>query len=168
MLKYADFGLARDLFKPQFNEKRGAWDLPQYTRRVVTPYYRPPEVCLLFPCYDEKVDVWSTACVFAELFTKRPLFKGTSELDQMHCIFKTLLPNDQCLPTEEEWPGFREKFEEMYPNRSFPTLAGAGAGSFRNYIASLPQSEQTAVIDEELMSLMEFMLQICPKKRPTA
>ena len=107
VLKYADFGLARDLFKPQFNEKKGTWDLPQYTRRVVTPYYRPPEVCLLFPCYDEKVDIWSTACVFAELFTKRPLFKGTSELDQMHCIFKTLLPDDQCLPTEEDWPGFR-------------------------------------------------------------
>ena len=75
-------------------------DPVRYTKRVVTPYYRPPENCLLDPCYDEKVDVWSTACVFAELFTKRPLFKGTSELDQLHCIFKTLIPNDQSLPSE--------------------------------------------------------------------
>ena len=111
VLKYADFGLARDLFKPFYNEKTGKWDPVRYTKRVVTPYYRPPEVCLQEPCYDEKVDVWSTACVFAELFTKRPLFKGTSELDQLHCIFKILLPNDQSMPKEEEWPGFRALFD---------------------------------------------------------
>ena len=46
VLKYADFGLARDLFKPFYNEKTGKWDPVRYTKRVVTPYYRPPEVCL--------------------------------------------------------------------------------------------------------------------------
>ena len=27
---------------------------------------------------------------------------------------------------------------------------------------------QTAIIDDEVISLLEFMLEICPKKRPTA
>ena len=93
-LKYADFGLARELIKPQFNEQTGKMVPTRYTKRVVTPFYRPPEVCLLDPYYDERVDVWSTACVFAELFIKRPLFRGTSELDQLNVIFKTLLPDD--------------------------------------------------------------------------
>ena len=80
-LKFADFGLARDLIQPVFNEQTGKWQPVQYTKRVVTPFYRPPEVCLEEPHYDEKVDVWSTACVFAEILIRRPLFKGTSELD---------------------------------------------------------------------------------------
>ena len=80
-LKFADFGLARELFSKFFNEKTQKWQQPYYTQRVITPYYRPPEVCLSEPCYDAKVDVWSTACVFAELLIRRPLFIGTSELD---------------------------------------------------------------------------------------
>ena len=72
-LKFADFGLARDLLPAVMN--------PSYTRTVCTPYYRPPEVCLKDPHYDEKVDIWSTGCVFAEFFCRMPLFRGTSELD---------------------------------------------------------------------------------------
>ena len=53
----------------------------QYTRKVVTQFYRPPEVCLGDPQYNEKVDVWSAGCVLAELISRRPIFPGTSELD---------------------------------------------------------------------------------------
>ena len=110
-LKYADFGLARDLIAPTIDEKTGKKIYARYTKRVVTPFYRPPEVCLQDPFYDEKVDIWSTACVFADIVTKRPLFRGTSELDQLHCIFKTMLAGDHALPTEEEWPGFSALLE---------------------------------------------------------
>ena len=87
VLKYADFGLARDLVPEIVNEK-GQKQMYRYTKKVVTQYYRPPEVCLLDPCYTEKVDVWSAACVLAELISRRPLFPGTSELDQLPCIFR--------------------------------------------------------------------------------
>jgi len=46
VLKHADFGLARDLMPPFQNELNGKMMNPRYTRRVCTPYYRPPEVCL--------------------------------------------------------------------------------------------------------------------------
>ena len=98
----------------------------RYTKRVVTPFYRPPEVCILDPYYDERVDVWSTACVFAELFIKRPLFRGTSELDQLSVIFKTLLPDDQSMPSQADWPEFRTLFDQVYPNNSFPSLNECG------------------------------------------
>ena len=171
-VKFADYGLARDWHPPQFNEQVGKMSTPRYTKRVCTPYYRPPEICLLNSYYDQKVDVWSTACVFAELLTKRPLFRGQSELDQLHFIFKTLLPDDASLPTEEEWPGFRAQLDIVYPNNSFPTLSDAGRtpgfGSLRNYFSNLPSSPQTDVIDDEIISLLESMLQINPMKRPTA
>tara|TARA_B110000285_G_scaffold147827_1_gene165009 strand:+ start:183 stop:383 length:201 start_codon:yes stop_codon:yes gene_type:complete len=54
---------------------------------MVARWYRPPEL-ILGQQYDEKVDVWSLGCVFAELVyafspenkdqSKRYLFKGTS------------------------------------------------------------------------------------------
>ena len=48
-LKYADFGLARDLIAPTIDEKTGKTIYARYTKRVVTPFYRPPEVCLQDP-----------------------------------------------------------------------------------------------------------------------
>ena len=95
---------------------------PNYTKRVVTPYYRPPEICLLESHYDEKVDIWSTACVFAELLIRRQLFRGNSELDQLVCIMKTLLPTDESLPSREDWPEFRTQLDKVYPNNSFPSI----------------------------------------------
>ncbi len=46
VLKHADFGLARDLMPGMQNESTGKMMRPRYTRRVCTPYYRPPEVCV--------------------------------------------------------------------------------------------------------------------------
>lgn len=76
------------------------------------------------PHYDEKVDVWSTACVFAELLIRRPLFRGTSELDQLVTIMKTMCPNDESLPSREEWPEFRNLLDKVYP-QGFPSITEA-------------------------------------------
>ena len=74
-LKFADFGLARDWMP-----------LGHYTPRVVTRYYRSPENCLSESRYTQKVDVWSAACVFAEVVARAPLFPGRTELDQFVTI----------------------------------------------------------------------------------
>lgn len=57
--KLADFGLAR-VFYP--NNKNA-----QYTNRVVTLWYRAPELLLGSRNYSDTVDVWSLGCVFAEM-----------------------------------------------------------------------------------------------------
>lgn len=51
-------------------------------------WYRPPEIILLEPSYDDKVDIWSLGCIFSELayiwdnpeneVSDRYLFKGSS------------------------------------------------------------------------------------------
>ena len=36
--------------------------------------------------YSEKMDVWGFGCVLFELITKKPLFPGKDEMDQIHRI----------------------------------------------------------------------------------
>lgn len=56
------------------------------TSVVVTLWYRAPEVLLSQP-YHSAVDVWSSGCIIAEMFSKVALFPGQSEKDQLDKIF---------------------------------------------------------------------------------
>lgn len=56
-LKLADFGLAR------FYHKRRRSD---YTNRVITLWYRPPELLFGATVYGAEVDMWSAGCVFSQ------------------------------------------------------------------------------------------------------
>uniref|UniRef100_A0A8C6SZB3 Cyclin-dependent kinase 1 n=1 Tax=Neogobius melanostomus TaxID=47308 RepID=A0A8C6SZB3_9GOBI len=78
VIKLADFGLARAFGVP----------VRVYTHEVVTLWYRAPEVLLGSPRYSTPVDVWSTGTIFAELATKKALFHGDSEIDQLFRIFR--------------------------------------------------------------------------------
>jgi serine/threonine protein kinase len=89
-LKIADFGLARH-FTPTSKP---------LTIDVITRWYRAPEILLGCNTYNSSVDIWSVGCIVAEMFTKKPLFPGESEIDQLHKIFKIL-----GTPTVEVWPG---------------------------------------------------------------
>ena len=50
--------------------------------------------------YSTPVDLWSVGCIFAEMISKRTLFDGDSEQDQIRKIFRIM-----GTPTEEIWPG---------------------------------------------------------------
>lgn len=65
-MKLADFGLSR-LYSP------GEAKRP-YTNKVITLWYRPPELLLGEEEYGPAVDVWSCGCILGELFTKKPMF----------------------------------------------------------------------------------------------
>lgn len=77
-IKIADFGLALAFGIP----------IRPYTHEVVTLWYRSPEVLLGSQKYSTPVDIWSIACIFAEMITKVPLFHGDSEIDQLFRIFR--------------------------------------------------------------------------------
>ncbi|KAI1504757.1 kinase-like domain-containing protein [Biscogniauxia marginata] len=89
-LKLADFGLARAFGVP----------LRTYTHEVVTLWYRAPEILLGGRQYSTGVDMWSVGCIFAEMCTRKPLFPGDSEIDQIFKTFRLL-----GTPTEDIWPG---------------------------------------------------------------
>ncbi|KFM23775.1 Cyclin-dependent kinase B1-1 [Auxenochlorella protothecoides] len=90
LLKVADLGLGRAFSIP----------IKCYTHEIVTLWYRAPEVLLGISCYAPAVDMWSVACIFAELVRKQAIFPGDSELQQLLHIFKLL-----GTPSEATWPG---------------------------------------------------------------
>src|SRR5690606_18330183 len=65
ILKLADFGLA------SFYAKRHQLD---YTNRVVTIWYRSPELLLGETRYGPACDIWSAACVMMEIFARNAVF----------------------------------------------------------------------------------------------
>jgi len=96
-LKLADFGLARVMTHKQTN----------YTNRVITLWYRPPELLLGSKQYDFSVDVWSAGCILGELLNGRALFPFDSENKVFTAICQMLggLPtNEQPSPQHLYWP----------------------------------------------------------------
>ncbi|ORY71218.1 kinase-like domain-containing protein [Pseudomassariella vexata] len=129
ILKIADFGLAR------FYAKRHQLD---YTNRVITIWYRSPELLLGETQYTAAVDVWSAACVLVEIFTRHAIFPGDgTEMSQLERIYAILgTPNKAEWPdvVKMEWfellrPGYRkpnvfaEKYKERVPASAFELLA---------------------------------------------
>ncbi|GAX78052.1 hypothetical protein CEUSTIGMA_g5494.t1 [Chlamydomonas eustigma] len=64
---------------------------------IQSRFYRAPEVMLGLP-YSLPIDMWSFACILAELHTGSPLFPGEDELDQFQCIMELLnIPSAELL-----------------------------------------------------------------------
>ncbi|GAA5985366.1 hypothetical protein JCM11641_006378 [Rhodosporidiobolus odoratus] len=93
-LKIADFGLARF-----FQRNRGN----DYTNRVITQWYKPPELLFGATVYGEAVDMWSAGCIFLELFARRPVFQGQDEIHQLEVIFRVT-----GTPNVKFWPGLHD------------------------------------------------------------
>ena len=81
VLKIADFGLAREFRKA---------NTTHLTTKVVTRWYRAPELLLNITKYTEAIDIWSIGCFLCELFIGSPAFPGKSDLDQLPSIFLKL------------------------------------------------------------------------------
>lgn len=52
--------------------------------------YRAPEVLLRSTSYNSPIDQWAVGCIMAELYTLRPLFPGSSEVDTIFKICQVL------------------------------------------------------------------------------
>ncbi|KAJ2479277.1 MAPK protein hog1 [Coemansia sp. RSA 2131] len=136
-LKICDFGLAR------------VQD-PQMTGYVSTRYYRAPEIMLTWQKYDVAVDIWSTGCIFAEMFEGTPLFPGKDHVDQFSIITELLgTPPDDVIQTIGSENTLR--FVQMLPRRE-----------------PVPFSTRFPNIDPLAIDLLEKMLVFDPRKRITA
>ncbi|KAI9812961.1 MAG: kinase subunit of RNA polymerase II carboxy-terminal domain kinase I [Phylliscum demangeonii] len=141
-LKLADFGLAR------FFAKRRQLD---YTNRVITIWYRSPELLLGETQYGPAVDMWSAACVLIEIFTKHAIFPGDGgEINQLDKIYHVL-----GTPTRHEWPAIVELawYELLRPSERKP-----------NVFAQKYKERLTPAAFELLCALFQYD----PVKRPSA
>lgn len=139
ILKLGDFGLANII-----NSK----NKQSLTSRVVTLWYRPPELLMGSTSYGVSVDLWSVGCVFAELFLKKPILKGRTEVEQLHKIFKL------CgSPPEEYWRKSKLPHATMFkPQHPYES-------SLRERCKDIP----TTALD-----LIETFLSVEPYQRGTA
>ena len=71
VLKIGDFGLAT-FFQPDQKQP--------LTSRVVTLWYRAPELLLGATEYGVAIDLWSAGCILAELFVGKPIMPGRTEV----------------------------------------------------------------------------------------
>lgn len=81
-MKVADFGLARSL------DTRDPDQQPLLTDYVATRWYRAPEILLGSNKYTKGVDMWSMGCILAELLLGKPVFPGTSTLNQLDRVME--------------------------------------------------------------------------------
>jgi serine/threonine protein kinase len=139
-IKICDFGLARTFTLP----------LRNYTREIVTLWYRPPEILLAAKAatYSVVVDIWSTGCIIAEMFLKRAIFAGDSEIDQLFRIFQVLgTPNEETWPGVSSMPGYSSSFPSWKPKSLGEVLRGG---------------------DPSMIDLISKMLVYDPRKRISA
>ena len=116
ILQIADFGLARpyDEDPPQRGQGGGVAQR-DYTTLVVTRWYRPPEVLLQLRKYTTAIDMWGVGCVFGEMFKRRPILAGKSDLNQLQKIFDLVgSPTEQNMPGWSELPGFKKEGVTSY------------------------------------------------------
>ncbi|PKA49764.1 putative serine/threonine-protein kinase [Apostasia shenzhenica] len=139
LLKIADFGLA--------NYTHPGHKQP-LTSRVVTLWYRPPELLLGSTDYGASIDLWSVGCVFAEMFVKKPILQGRTEVEQLHKIFKL------CgSPTDEYWK------KSKLPHATIFKPHSPYESRIQETFRSLPQSA---------LKLLEILLSVEPHRRSTA
>jgi len=136
-VKLADFGLARV-----------ADNSGRYTNTVVTLWYRAPELLLGTQKYDDKIDVWSAGCVFAEMLRNgKGLFRGATVPDQLTQIY-----NICGTPDANDWPEARMLSFYTDPTPKRPR--------------KLPSMFSST--DYEAVKLLDMCLQLNPKKRCSA
>ncbi|XVF49546.1 hypothetical protein PTKIN_Ptkin04bG0021400 [Pterospermum kingtungense] len=139
VLKIADFGLAT-FYDPEQKKL--------LTSRVVTLWYRPPELLLGATYYGIGVDLWSAGCILAELLSGKPILPGRTEVEQLHKIFKL------CgSPSEEYWKKSKLPNATLFkPQQPYKRCV---AETFKNFPASS-------------LPLIETLLSIDPEERSTA
>ena len=94
-LKLADFGLARLYGSPA----------KPLTPKVVTLWYRAPELLLGADIYGPEVDLWAAGCILGELVVHAPLMPGKDEVDPEPAQARESLPRVCASPGQV--PGHR-------------------------------------------------------------
>ncbi|KAL6260367.1 hypothetical protein P5V15_007897 [Pogonomyrmex californicus] len=147
--KIADFGLARSV--TQIGEGDGeAGSDPTLTDYVATRWYRAPEILIASKRYTKGIDMWSLGCIFGEMLLGKPLFPGSSTINQVERIMATLPP-----PTDKDLmsvsAGYGSNLLEKTPNGPRRTLKDL-----------LPE------VSEKALDLISNLIVFNPSQRLTA
>lgn len=144
-VKVCDFGLARSSVQANDNSQN-----PVLTDYVATRWYRAPEILLGSTSYTKGVDLWSVGCITGELLSAKPIFPGTSTMNQLDRIMEVT-----GRPTPEDVDAIKSPFAATM-------------------LESLPMSrprplnEMFPTASVEALDLLRLCLQFNPSKRISA
>jgi mitogen-activated protein kinase 15 len=145
LMKVADFGLARSI-----DDDTESIGHPVLTDYVATRWYRAPEILLGSTKYTKGVDMWSIGCILGELLGGKPMFPGTSTMNQLDRIIEvTGRPNAEDI----------EAIQSPFAGTMLETLPPSNPRSLKQMYAHAP---------EDALDLLEKLLRFNPKKRITA
>lgn len=169
-IKIGDLGLARLFYKPLHALFSG-------DKVVVTIWYRAPELLLGSRHYTPAIDLWAVGCIFAELLSLRPIFKGEEakqdskkavpfQRNQMAKIGEIL-----GVPTKTAWPLLPSMPE--FANLSSVSMASPGCNRpiglekwYRNVLTN--NNYNSSPPDDSALDLLKKLLEYDPLKRMTA
>ncbi|PPQ88532.1 hypothetical protein CVT25_009912 [Psilocybe cyanescens] len=177
-LRIADFGLARSFDSGAANAPRADGSQRsrdrKYTNCVVTRWYRPPELLLGTRHYGGEVDIWGIGCVLGEMFTRRPILPGTSDLDQLEKIWVLCgAPNQHNWPHHDLLPGCEgvTRFNSQ-PRRLRQTYERfVHVSLYFDFLLLLWSTENLLSISSvgpETVDLLDKLLMLNPRDRLTA
>lgn len=174
-VRIGDLGLARLFYKPLHNLFSG-------DKVVVTIWYRAPELLLGSRHYTPAIDLWAVGCIFAELLSLRPIFKGEEakmdskktvpfQKNQMQKIVEIL-----GMPTKEKWLGlvYQPEFTHLQSISSAVKEANHGKTGLESWYwntlksTGYPDSPPSANPGAQGLDLLAKLLEYDPTKRLTA
>jgi len=146
LVKIADFGLARSV---DFKDKEPGRS-PVLTDYVATRWYRAPEILLGSTTYTKGVDMWSIGCILGELLGGKPMFPGTSTMNQLDRIVEV-----SGRPSKEDVDAIQSEFAATM----LDSLPDAEARSLQTLYPNA---------SEDALDLLQKLLMFNPDKRITA
>ena len=139
LVKVADFGLARSIDRDNV-----------LTDYVATRWYRAPEILLGSQQYTAGVDMWSVGCILGELLGGKPMFPGSSTMNQLDRILELT-----GQPSEEDLESIQSPF-------ALTMLDTLPAIVQRDYRELYPDASP------EALDLLQHLLTFNPRRRLTA
>jgi len=170
LMKVADFGLARSL-RDQSLPTEADTVLTDY---VATRWYRAPEILLGSTRYSFAVDMWSMGCILAEMLQGKPIFPGSSTINQIEKIVElTGMPSEQVIKEISPFaPTMMQSLQsEKRSSQNHNSLQYTGAHSKRDRLVGdstqlwrnkLPNAS------EEAIDLLQKLLSFTPETRISA
>ncbi|XP_076296374.1 uncharacterized protein LOC143216810 isoform X2 [Lasioglossum baleicum] len=147
--KIADFGLARSVTQIGEGDGETGSD-PTLTDYVATRWYRAPEILVASKRYTKGIDMWSLGCILGEMLLGKPVFPGSSTINQVERIMGTL-PSPSKEDLMSVCAGYGTNLLEKTPN-----------GPRRSLRDILPN------VSEKALHLISNLIVFNPNRRLTA